>query len=65
MSQALYKNKLREMISDIKEVTNKRIRERWMNSKEGVDIVKETADLFIDITLRTLFGQIENAPKIK
>ena len=34
-------------------------------NRDELDIVKETADLFMDITLRTLFGQIGRAPKVK
>lgn len=52
------------MITDIKQVCFNRIRDIWMNRDE-IDIVKEAADLFMDITLRTLFGQIENPPKVK
>lgn len=52
------------MITDFKQVTYNRIRDIWMNRDE-LDIVKETADLFMDITLRTLFGQIVRAPKVK
>lgn len=52
------------MITDFKQVAYNRIRDIWMNRDE-IDIVKEAADLFMDITLRTLFGQIENAPKVK
>lgn len=52
------------MITDFKQVTYNRIRDIWMNRDE-LDIVKETADLFMDITLRTLFGQIGRAPKVK
>ena len=52
------------MITDFKQVIYNRIRDVWMNRDE-LDIVKETADLFMDITLRTLFGQICRSPKVK
>ena len=52
------------MITDFKQVTYNRIRDVWMN-RDKLDIVKETADLFMDITLRTLFGQIGRSPKVK
>jgi hypothetical protein len=57
LSAALYKDKIRAMIEMMKESTLDIIRNKWMKAQEGkIDIVKETANLFINITQRCLFG---------
>ena len=41
----------------MKGITIDVIRNKWMNAKDGqIDIVKETSNLFIKITLQCLFG---------
>jgi hypothetical protein len=45
------------MIEMMKGITIDVIRNKWMNAKDGqIDIVKETSNLFIKITLQCLFG---------
>jgi cytochrome P450 len=58
LSAALYKEKLRVMIDMMKDVTIETIRKNWMKAdKKEIDIVKETSNLFIKITLQCLFGE--------
>jgi cytochrome P450 len=57
LSAALYKEKLRAMVDMMKDVTIHMIREKWMKAdKQHIDIVKESSNLFIKITLTCLFG---------
>ena len=57
LSAALYKDKLRAMIGMMKESTLEIIRKKWMKAQDGkIDIVKESANLFINITQCCLFG---------
>jgi cytochrome P450 len=57
LSAALYKEKLRLMIDMIKDVTIDMIKNKWMKADGNqIDIVKQTSQLFIKITLRCLFG---------
>jgi hypothetical protein len=46
LSAALYKEKLKDMIEMMKEVTIEKIQSKWMEAGK-IDIVKETSDLFI------------------
>ena len=55
LSAALYKEKLRCMIETIKDVTIEMIGKKWMQCNK-IDIVKESSNLFIKITLQCLFG---------
>ena len=55
LSAALYKDKLKDMITMMKEITMETIRENWMKA-ETIDIVKESSSLFIKITLKCMFG---------
>ena len=57
LSAALYKDKLRVMIEMMKDVTLDVIRNKWMKAEgRQIDIVKESSNLFIKITLKCLFG---------
>jgi cytochrome P450 len=57
LSAALYKDKLRAMIDMMKLSTLEIIRNKWMKAHDGkIDIVKESANLFINITQCCLFG---------
>jgi cytochrome P450 len=57
LSAALYKDKLRVMIEMMKDVTLDVIRNKWMKAEgKKIDIVKESSNLFIKITLKCLFG---------
>ena len=57
LSAALYKEKLRGMVDMMKEVTVHMIRDKWMKAEnEHIDIVRESSNLFIKITLTCLFG---------
>ena len=72
LGSSLYKEKLRSMIETIKKIAIKTFREKWV-SKNGtnpeepkeIDIIKESAALFIQITLETLFGIEHEQFKIK
>ncbi len=60
IESALYKDKLRAMIDMMKESTLEIIRNKWMKAQDGkIDIVKESANLFINITQCCLFGSDE------
>jgi cytochrome P450 len=54
LSVSLYKDKLRMMIKMTKDVTIRDLRHNWHGQ---VDIVKVTANMFIQITLTCLFGE--------
>jgi cytochrome P450 len=57
LSAALYKDKLRVMIEMMKDVSLDVIRNKWMKTEgKKIDIVKESSNLFIKITLKCLFG---------
>jgi cytochrome P450 len=55
LSAALYKEKLKDMINMMKEITIETIKDNWMKA-ESIDIVKEASNLFIKITLKCMFG---------
>jgi cytochrome P450 len=64
-SAALYKEKLRVMIEMMKEISLDVIRNKWMKAEgEQIDIVKESSNLFIKITLKCLFGSDNQEIKI-
>jgi cytochrome P450 len=57
LSAALYKDKLRAMVDMMKDSTIDIIRNKWMKAKDGqINIVSESSNLFINITLCCLFG---------
>ena len=57
LSAALYKDKLKVMVEMMKDVTIHMIRNKWMKAEnQQIDIVKESSNLFIKITLTCLFG---------
>ncbi len=57
LSAALYKDKLRVMIDMMKDVTIDMIRNKWMKVKDRqINIVSESSNLFINITICCLFG---------
>jgi cytochrome P450 len=57
LSAALYKDKLRVMMEIMKEKTISIIRNKWMKANNGeINIVREAANLFINITSSCLFG---------
>ncbi len=65
LSAALYKDKLRAMVEMMKKSTIEIIRNKWMKANDGIiDIVKETSNLFINITLCCLFGTDQENIKI-
>jgi len=55
LSAALYKEKLKDMIQMMKDITIDKIEKRWMKN-EKMDIVSEASNLFIEITLKCMFG---------
>jgi hypothetical protein len=61
LSAALYKSKLKRMIEMIKDVTITTIKNDWSPQDDAkykrIDIVKETSNLYINITLTCLFGE--------
>lgn len=57
LSSALYKDKLKDMIELMKQVTISTIQGRWSNAEGSeIDIVKEASNLFIKITIVCMFG---------
>jgi cytochrome P450 len=61
LSAALYKDKLTSMIETMKRVTIDIIQKDWI-PRGQIEIVRETSNLFITITLKCLFGdQYENS----
>ena len=57
LSAALYKDKLRIMMEVMKGVTIDMIRNKWMKAEDlMINIVSETSNLFINITIGCLFG---------
>jgi cytochrome P450 len=57
LSAALYKEKLRGMVDMMKDVTIHMIHNKWMKAEnQQIDIVRESSNLFIKITLTCLFG---------
>ena len=57
VSTSLYKDRLRDMLEQMKTVTIKSLREEWMNKPNNtIDIVSETSKLFMNILLECLFS---------
>lgn len=55
MSAALYKDKLKDMVQMMKDITIEMIQNKWMKA-DKIDIVREASNLFIEITLKCMFG---------
>ena len=65
LSAALYKEKLGVMIEMMKDISLDVLRNKWMKAEgEEIDIVKESSNLFIKITLKCLFGSDNQEIKI-